>query len=259
MKNLLQASALAIALQPALGLAQGTPASWEADVRQFDARYWQAFNNCEVQKLAAMNTADLEFYHDTSGVSKGVTEYAESIARNICARKDVTITREERAGSVQYFPMREGDKLYGAIVSGEHLFYSTPTGGKKTLTGQARFTHMLLLQGGVWKVSRVLSFDHGPARLHTARAEVTLSAAQLGLLAGRYVEKDGAFIDIKRDGKRLALDSGKTVIVLKAGGANEFFASDRPLTVTFARDRGGKPRALTVREEGEVVAQAIRR
>lgn len=246
-------------LLPCISLANTNATTWEAEVRQFDGKYWQAFNSCEVQKLAAMNTDDLEFYHDMNGVSKGVAEYAESIARNICARKDVTITREERPGSVRYFPMRDGDKLYGAVVSGEHLFYNTPKGGKKKLTGQARFTHMLVLRDGVWKVSRVLSFEHGPARVQTARAEVTLTAARLDLLAGRYVEKDGAFMDIKRDGKRLALDAGKTMIILKAAGPDEFFAADRPLTVTFARDRNGKVRALTVSEEGEVVAQAVRR
>ncbi len=66
-------------------------------------------------------------------------------------------------------------------------------------------------------------------------------------------------MDIKRDGKQLALDAGNTLIPLKAAGPDLFFASDRPLTVTFARDPKGKARALTVLEDGEIVAPATRR
>lgn len=66
-------------------------------------------------------------------------------------------------------------------------------------------------------------------------------------------------MDVSRDGLRLSLASGKTVIVLKAASKDAFFASDRPLTMTFTRDRSGRGRTLTVREEGKVVAEAVRR
>ncbi|WP_426207991.1 hypothetical protein [Massilia sp. TWP1-3-3] len=121
--------------------------------------------------------------------------------------------------------MRDGARLYGAVVSGEHRFYEIPKGGKEVLTGQARFTHMLLLEGGQWKVSRVLSFDHGPARQESLRAEASISAAQLDQLAGHYVEKDGAFMDVRRDGKRLSVASGPSVFVLKAADKNEFLSA----------------------------------
>ena len=260
MKNYLKAAALAFLLLPCAVFAQQGAESWELQVREFDARYWKAFNDCEVQKLAAMNTDDLEFYHDVGGMSKGVAVFSEDFARNICSRPDAArIRREAVADSLRFYPMRDGAILYGAIVSGEHLFYDVPKDGKEVLTVRAHFTHMLLLQNGEWKVSRVLSFEHGPVRKLTARAEANVPAAQLDLLAGHYVEKDGAFMDIKRDGKHLSLSSGNAVFVLKAGGKDEFFASDRPLTMMFARDRSGKGRTLTVREEGKVVAEAVRR
>jgi hypothetical protein len=59
--------------------------------------------------------------------------------------------------------MHANGKLYGAVISGEHLFYNTTKGGPEALAGRARFTHMLLLKDGAWKMSRVLSYDHGPA------------------------------------------------------------------------------------------------
>ena len=259
MKNHLNALVLSLLLMPCAALAEPAADAWEAQVRQFDTDYWKAFNACEVQKLAAMNTSDLEFYHDVGGAMKGTASFAAATEKNICGRADAGVRREAIAGSMRFYPMRDGGKLYGAIISGEHRFYEVPKGGKEVLVGQARFTHMLLLQDGLWKVSRILSFDHGPARQETVRAEARVSAAQLDQLAGHYVEKDGNFMDIKRDGNRLSMDAGKTVFVLKAAGKDEFFASDRPLTMTFTRARAGRGQTLTVREEGKVVAEAVRR
>ena len=165
MKNYMIPAALAFLLSPYGAIAQPSAESWELQVREFDARYWKAFNDCEVQKLAAMNTDDLEFYHDVGGMSKGVAIFAQDVARNLCGRPDGARTRREAvADSLRFYPMREGAKLYGAIVSGEHLFYQVPKGGKEVLSVRAAFTHMLLLQNGEWKVSRVLSYEHGPAR-----------------------------------------------------------------------------------------------
>lgn len=260
MKNHLTGATLAaILLLPCAAIAQPGADPWEAQVRQFDSDYWRAFNSCDVAALARMNTEDLEFYHDVAGVTKGRATFAEAFGKNICGGTDVALRREAIADSVKFYPMRDGGKLYGAIVSGEHRFFEVRKGAAEVQTGQARFTHMLVQVNGQWKVSRVLSFDHGPVRTESRRPEAALSARQLDQLAGHYVEKDGNFMDIKRDGKRLALNSGPQVFVLKAAARDEFFASDRPLTITFARDRAGKGRALTVRENGSVVAEAVRR
>ena len=258
MKNCLHAAVLLLLVTPLAVLAQAD-ATWETEVRQFDNEYWQAFNSCDTAWLAQMNTEDLEFYHDVGGVTTGRAAFAESFAKNICARTDVRVKREAVAGSRKFYPMRDGGKLYGAIVSGEHRFYEVPKGGAEVVTGQARFTHMLVLRNGTWKVSRVLSFDHGPARTDNPRPEAVVSAAQLDQLAGHYVEKDGQSMEIKRDGGRLTMASGPSVLVLKAAGLDEFFAADRPLTMTFTRDGAGKGRTLTVREKGKVVAEAARR
>lgn len=166
MKTRLTAAALTLLLLPCAAIAQKSASEpWETEVRRFDTAYWQAFNDCEVDKLARMNTEDLEFYHDKGGVSKGRDAFAQTFARNICGRSDASrVRREAIADTIKVYPMRDGVKLYGAIVSGEHRFYEIPKGGAADLTGQARFTQILLLKDGAWQVSRVLSFDHGPAR-----------------------------------------------------------------------------------------------
>jgi len=152
-----------ILLYPAASRAHAADDGWETAVRTFDADYWRAFNDCEVRKLAAMNTDDLEFYHDRGGLEKGRQLFEKSVAANICSNPDRRVRREAVADSLRYYPLRDGAKLYGAIVSGEHLFYRRTTSGPEQLTGRARFTHTLLLEGGQWKVARVLSFDHGAA------------------------------------------------------------------------------------------------
>lgn len=161
MKNYLKNAVLAVLLLPCAAFAEADSTAWEAEVRQFDTAYWNAFNSCDVPKLAQMNTEDLEFYHDRGGPMKGRAAFADAVSKNICGRRpDAGVRREAVEGSMKFYPMRAGGKLYGAIVSGEHRFYEVNKGAE-VLSGQARFTHMLLLKDGAWKVARVLSFDHG--------------------------------------------------------------------------------------------------
>jgi ketosteroid isomerase-like protein len=157
-------SAAAMLLASQCAFAQSPEQTWDADVRKFDSDYWQAFNQCDVDKLAQMNTEDLEFYHDRGGPMIGRDKFASTFKQNICGNPSFKIRREAVPGSLRVYPMRGKGQLYGAVISGEHLFYSTRKGGAETLDGRALFTHMLLLDKGTWKVSRVLSFDHGPAK-----------------------------------------------------------------------------------------------
>lgn len=164
MKTSLVAAALTLLLAPCAASAQVTDDNWEASVRHFDDEYWKAFNACEVQKQTNMNTEDLEFYHDRGGFERGRASFAESVAKNICGRSDRRVRRAEVPGTVKLYPLRDNGKMYGAVISGEHYFYRVNIGQPETLNGKARFTHILLLKNGEWQVSRVLSFDHGPAK-----------------------------------------------------------------------------------------------
>jgi hypothetical protein len=164
MKNLLTAAAMAVLLLPCSVLAQSGADPWDKELRRFDAAYWQAFNDCDVPGLAQMNTEDLEFYHDVGGVTYGRAVFARNVSKNICSGNDgARVRREGVEGSVRYYPLRDGGKLYGAVVTGDHQFYRVPKDGPAVLVGQARFTHTALLRDGKWQVARVLSYDHGPA------------------------------------------------------------------------------------------------
>lgn len=84
--------------------------------------------------------------------------------KNLCSNEHFRLRREAVAGSVQVFPLENDGSIYGAILSGEHVFYIWGKDRAEYLDGRARFTHVWLLQAdGGWKMSRILSYGHRPA------------------------------------------------------------------------------------------------
>ena len=109
-----------------------------------------AFVTCDADKFRALFTDDAEFYHDRTGASFG------DAARTMksCPR-DNGVTRTLIAGSLEVYPMQG----YGAIQIGRHAF------ARKGETGSevAQFVHLWKRENGVWRLARVLSFDHRPS------------------------------------------------------------------------------------------------
>lgn len=62
--------------------------------------------------------------------------------------------------SLRIFPMRRGPDVYGAIVMGEHDFFSAEAGKIIKRTFRSSFTHLMLQKDGVWKVARIYSYNH---------------------------------------------------------------------------------------------------
>ena len=113
------------------------------------ALFHAAFVACDAQAFRALFTDDAEFYHDVAGASFG--EQARKL--NGCAR-DQGVRRVLVPGSLQVYPMKD----YGAIQTGVHRFVHS-----KSEPGTiARFVHLWRHEGGVWRLARVLSYDHRP-------------------------------------------------------------------------------------------------
>jgi ketosteroid isomerase-like protein len=130
---------------------QGLPEGDELykTIQQLDTELFDAYNKCDLDKLGSMVAEDLEFYHDQTGLSVGRQALVDAVKTNICGK----VHRELVAGSLEVYPL----KGYGAVEIGVHRF--THPGDPKN-TGEARFIHVWQLQDGVWKVKRVISFDH---------------------------------------------------------------------------------------------------
>lgn len=115
------------------------------DTELFDA----AFVNCDAGKFRALFTDDAEFYHDRTGLAAG--EAARTMKS--CPR-DIGVTRTLVPGSLEVYPMQG----YGAIQIGRHVFTKKGEPSPEV----ARFVHLWKQEDGVWRLARVLSFDHKP-------------------------------------------------------------------------------------------------
>ena len=142
--------------------AQNTDAELTATILHLDSLFWQSYNTCDTTSMRQYFTEDLQFYHDKGGPTYDYQTMVNGFARNLC-KGSFRIRREAVPGTVKVFPMRNNDAIYGALISGEHYFYTTENGQPEKRVGLAKFSQLWLKQQGVWKMSIVLSFDHGEA------------------------------------------------------------------------------------------------
>jgi ketosteroid isomerase-like protein len=124
-------------------------------IKAEDAALFGAVNTCDIKTLSGMVTDDLEFYHDLNGLAVGRTVFLESVKNNLCNK----VTRELVEGSLEVHPL----KGYGAVEMGVHRFHHAGAQDHDVL-GEARFVHLWQFKDGVWKLSRVISFEHGTAK-----------------------------------------------------------------------------------------------
>jgi len=109
-----------------------------------------AFLTCDSARFRALFTDDAEFYHDRTGAAFG--EAARTMRS--CPR-DNGVTRTLVPNSLEVYPMQG----YGAIQIGRHVFARKGEPGSET----AQFVHLWKRDNGVWRLARVLSFDHRPS------------------------------------------------------------------------------------------------
>jgi hypothetical protein len=129
--------------------------------RERDTAFWRAYNGCETVAFAGFFTSDVEFYHDRGGATIGLAALDSSLAKNLCGGTS-RLRREIVPDTVRWSTLRNGDTIYAAIVSGEHVFYVRPPDKPEFLDGRSRFVTLWLLKDGTWKMARLLSYDHGP-------------------------------------------------------------------------------------------------
>ena len=120
-------------------------------VARLDRDTFAAFNAHDVEGLMAMFTADLEFYHDTGGLT-GYAQTQENF-RGLFARTP-DIHRELVAGSLEVYPIKD----HGALELGEHRFCHQENGQPDC--GTFKFAMIWRREGETWKLSRVISYAH---------------------------------------------------------------------------------------------------
>src|SRR6187402_2807448 len=124
-------------------------------IEALDTRLFDAYNNCDLVTMGALVSDDLEFYHDKTGLAVGKAPFIESIKNNICGK----VQRKLVKGSLEVYPLNG----FGAVEIGTHRFYH-PKSEAQDGVGEAKFVMLWQQKDGVWKITRVISYDHGAAK-----------------------------------------------------------------------------------------------
>jgi ketosteroid isomerase-like protein len=121
-----------------------------------DRGLFDAYNTCDLETFASFFVDDVEFYHDKGGVTRGRPALVDSLKTNICGKT----RRDLIPGTLEVHPM-DG---YGALQIGAHRFCDAAAKQcDGTSGGVAKFIHLWQNRDGDWKITRVISYDHGPA------------------------------------------------------------------------------------------------
>ena len=118
-----------------------------------DAEVFAAFNACsdpaQLDKHAGFFAPDVEFYHDTGGVTWTRDAMIANTRQYVCGN----FRRELIPSTLEVFPVKD----FGAIARGSHRFCQFASG---ECEGLADFTIVWRLQDGRWAITRVLSYGH---------------------------------------------------------------------------------------------------
>ena len=203
-------------------------------------------------------TDDVEFYHDRGGLTLGLENLITSLRKNLCGNENFKLRREAIEGTVKVFPLQNADVTYGALISGEHVFYVIEKGKSERLDGYGKFTDAWVLRDNVWKMSRILSYDHGPAPYVNKRKVTKLAGNLLDRYIGQYKAPQSGVCKVQREADLLHLLIGDQKYILYAQSDNTFFVKDRDLTFEFVKNQNGDVSKMTVRENGNVVEEAVK-
>lgn len=156
MNHILRTCGVGLLAAVAFAASAGTPQPpLEDTIAALDTAVFDSFNRCadpvQLQANADHFAPDVEFYHDTGGVTWTRDAMIANTAKYACGH----YTRELVAGSLRIYPVKD----FGAISQGVHRFCKVDTG---TCDGEADFTMVWRQHDGHWLVTRVLSYGHRP-------------------------------------------------------------------------------------------------
>ena len=147
------------ALAPTVATAT-TPAvddatALDTTIAQLDDAVFDAFNRCadpgQFKRHASYFASDVEFYHDTGGVTHTRRAMLANTRRYACGH----YTRERVPGTLKVYPIKD----YGALEQGIHRFCQIGGG----CDGEADFTILWQRTAQGWRIARVLSYGHRAA------------------------------------------------------------------------------------------------
>lgn len=126
-------------------------------VSKLDADLFDTLDHCaspdQLQKHASYFAPNLEFYHDTGGVTWSRRDYMENTRNHVCGQ----FRRVLIPGSFQVFPIKD----YGALEQGNQKFCWIASG---KCFGEGQFLILWQHQDSHWVVTRAFSYGHHPIK-----------------------------------------------------------------------------------------------
>ena len=229
-----------------------------ATILHLDSLFWKTYNECTTENSGQFLTDDVKFYHDKGGITDGKIALVASKKNNICGNQNQRIRREAADGTVKVYPLRNGDSIYGAIISGEHYFYVTEKNKPEKREGLAKFTQVWLLKNNEWKMSDILSYDHGPAPYVNTKQEIKLSENELKQFEGNYRNPKFGTFNYKIEGSNLLMDGSGFHSILYPKSKTTFFVKDRDLEFEFIKNEKNQVSKIIVHENGVIVDELLR-
>ncbi len=127
--------------------------------KQDSILFEKGFNQCDLISLDKMISEELRFYHDQSGIQNRKV-FFENVEKYICSNPQQKPIRRLKEESLVVFPLYDNGQLYGAIQHGVHDFYIREEGKEDRWTSTAKFTHVWILEEGIFRLREALSYDH---------------------------------------------------------------------------------------------------
>jgi hypothetical protein len=118
-----------------------------------DRQLFDSYNTCDTVQFSRSLAPDLEFFHDTTGLT-GHDWNVSALEKRCTETTKYHRTLDEE--SVQVFPVPG----YGALEIGTHRFYEHRADGSEKLDATPGFANVWKGTVDGWKLSRVLSYGH---------------------------------------------------------------------------------------------------
>ncbi|PWW17193.1 serine hydrolase [Chryseobacterium sp. AG844] len=169
------------------------------------------YNTCNIKQMENLLSEKFEFYHDKGGFEdreKFIIDFKNGLCKS---PETYQIKRVLINKSTEIYPMYKDGKIYAAIQNGDHLFYEKIVNHAEKLVGEAKFTHLWILENGEWKLKNSLSFNHHPKQTTDSETmfdndqsmqswlkENNIPALGLGIIEGGKLQQVKVFGEIRK-------------------------------------------------------------
>lgn len=137
------------------------------------------FNTCDISQFENLLSEKFEFFHDKDSISNKKL-FLHNLRNGLCSSPtSFQARRELLPESTEIYPLYKREKLYGAIQIGVHQFFETIENRKEVFGSSAKFTHLWLLENGVWKLTKSLSYDHQINLLDVTKSSIFDNDAEI--------------------------------------------------------------------------------